>query len=259
MGKKPDALSQLKRIKTAVMDRAAGDDASHKLAFPLGKTRTFRFGPDFTFAAKLAGLQRRKIIRAENAVTLARAMPRTPFESTHALIPGDFVFCDILTAMVDLVGAPRAVHISSLSLSLDNVGLLRDVCTRFPGATVSLALSYYFEKTNKSIFRAVKERLVPLPNFKLALGRIHTKIILFHVENDRRGAGESCHLVLETSANLRSSGSLEQVSIFACPQIYGFHAEWMEELHAVCESDNAEKFISFTGPAARERIFTPGA
>ena len=55
--------------------------------------------------------------------------------------------------------------------------------------------------------------------WKIAKARNHAKVALF-----------DCGLVIETSANLRSSDNIEQITAVHDVELYDFHREWIAKL-----------------------------
>lgn len=163
-------------------------------------------------------------IRSENAVQLAQVLPDAEDDWLHAIIPGDFTFCDLLPATARRFGCPRRIDITTLSLSEGNVHTLLGLLGKPEQPSISLLLSHYFQASNRDIFRAVETMLAGHPRFRLAVARQHTKILL--LEWPERA------LVIEGSANLRSAGCIEQVTARASRDLLTFHREWIDQLHA---------------------------
>ncbi len=252
MVKPPDIAATLAAIKNSLSPSADTDAETHAREFPIGS----RIHRAREREQKRHRRRLRRVIRADNARDLVRAFPSAPGDSTHALIPGDFEFCNILTTMAEEIGPPDAVHLTSLSVSKDNCVELERLLRAHPDCHWTLALSYFFKSTNKTIFAALEHKLCALPNFRLALGRLHTKIILWHVPSRGPDKPER-HLVIETSANLRACRNLEQVTVFECAELHAFHLEWISEFHRLAEAGGYEHVVSFTGEAARRREFNP--
>lgn len=167
---------------------------------------------------KLDRRKLRKLIKPENALALIPHLPVTGEERLHALIAGDFVYCDLLTAIVAQLGAPRSIWCATLSLSQKNVLALEALAG---GCPVTLLVSHYFSRTNAAIFAALRAVETRTPGLAVHVARSHCKVTLFDFQ-DRP-------LVVEGSANLRSSGNLEQVSVFCDRGLLDFHREWIEE------------------------------
>jgi hypothetical protein len=168
----------------------------------------------------------RRCIRPENAEVLLPHLPKNEEERLHAIIAGDFIFCDLVCAVVARHGAPRRLTCATLSLSLKNVAALEKLASNH-GFPIDLLLSHYFEKTNQAIFAALLAVRDRCPLIRVRIARSHCKITLFDYPD--------FPLVIESSANLRSSRNLEQVSIFADRELLDFHLQWIEEAAAATQ------------------------
>lgn len=168
----------------------------------------------------------RTLMRPENADQVIDAMPAEEGEAMHALLCGDFVFCDLILRIVDRFGAPIALTITTLSLSMKNLAGIEAMLVKYPGFPLALVVSSYFQSTNKEIFLALEKLSEKFAErFTLTIGRSHAKIVLI----DHGPAG--C-IVIETSSNLRSSNCIEQLSIFRERALFDFHAEWIRQFQA---------------------------
>jgi len=164
--------------------------------------------------------QARALIQARRAADLVLALPRTEDESTHALLSGEFILGDVIDQVRARYGDPRALWISTLSVGMPNIATLE--AAGRAGIPVCLLVSHYFQSAEKVLFEALQSALLPIPGFKIVVGRLHTKVLLFDYPD--------WPLTLTTSANLRSSNNLEQLDAFAAPPLFFFHRDWMMEL-----------------------------
>ena len=168
---------------------------------------------------------RARLVRPENAAAVAAAMP-APGDSAHAILSGDFVFCDLLPAVCALpgIGQIRRLDVATLSLSLKNIDTIAAIIepARVP---FHLVLSHYFRGTNKVIYEKVADRLKGIAGARLTVARTHCKVVLMEFD--------AAAFVMEASANLRTSQNLEQLTVFNDPELDAFHREWMEQLAAL--------------------------
>lgn len=164
--------------------------------------------------------QARALIRAENADELVRALPRAEGESTHALLSGEFVLGDVIDRVRALHGEPREIWIATLSVGIPNLATLSAACEA--GVRVTLLVSHYFRSADSELYAALERALDGFPNFRLIVGRVHAKVLLFDFAD--------WPLTLTTSANLRSSNNLEQLDAHAAPPLFFFHRDWMREV-----------------------------
>jgi hypothetical protein len=141
---------------------------------------------------------------------------------THAITPGDFIFNDLITA-VCRTRKPLALHIATLSMSKANVDSLTAELRAENVGSIAILISNFFEKTNVAIFEHLTKAAADHPAFTVAVERTHAKVALFQF-------GKSDRLTIETSANLRSSQNIEQITAIADPRLYDFHRQWLDEL-----------------------------
>ena len=165
---------------------------------------------------------RQKYVRPENAHAIAELMPMDADGVLHAIVPGDFIFCDLLTT-VCRTRKPLSLHIATLSMSKGNVDALTAELTAGNVGSIAILISNFFEKTNVGIFEHLTKAAADHPAFTVATERTHAKVALFQF-------GKSDRLTIETSANLRSSQNLEQITAIADPALYDFHRQWLDEL-----------------------------
>lgn len=172
------------------------------------------------------------LILKENARALvAQGWPALD-ERVWAIVPGDFVFGELVPAVMEAHGAPEHLWLSTLSLSAENVEMLREVLRVCP---VSLLVSNYFKSTSAETF-GLLESLRGVPGWSLAVARIHTKLMLF----DYPG----CPVVLEGSANLRSNNSYEQVALHQDAPLFFFYRSWMQELWTLADAEGGSALIA---------------
>ncbi len=179
-------------------------------------------------------------IKADNALDWVHAFPADTSEILRAYLPGDFIFGDALTIICQVHGPPLRIDISTLRLSLKNVEALALLLDR--GVQIHLAVAHGFRFTNLEIFQAVLNRLTPYPHFRCAVGRIHAKSCLFQFP-----AG-TLPITIETSANLRSSNTIEFATVSRCPEIHRFHLEFLTEFHRIASLAQLTDFAAYSGP-----------
>lgn len=219
---------------------ALADEAAKAAVFPIAQRTTTQRSKDI--AKERDRRRARKCIRAENAAPLVAQFPTEDGDSVHAYLPGEFVFGDIIGQTVRRFGPPGQIDIATLSLSEKNVVALEDLLRDHPALRIRLALSVYFESTNKKIFLCLTSRLGKHPRFRLSTGRIHSKIVLFDYEDHP--------LVLNGSSNLRSSNCIESLVVDCSPELHVFHTQFFDDFEAACVSGKFDNFDShFTTPA----------
>lgn len=176
--------------------------------------------------AKRAGI--RQFIRPENALVVVRRLPEDG-GTTHCILRGDFVLADLLPHLLEERYCPH-LRIATLGMSEENAKLLARLHEQGRIGRLTMVLSHYFEQVNKStVYFEVRRILEGLAQFVIM--RSHAKVICVPRALDEAGVVRDW-LVLEGSANLRSSDNLEQLTIFNDRDVHDFHAEWIDHVLA---------------------------
>lgn len=162
---------------------------------------------------------RKALVKPENAAELVRQIAGLhEGDRLHAVLAGDFILCHALTQLAERM-KPQSVSIATLSLSRQNVDALAASLDAGHIGELSFLISDYFTATNKAIM-AHMEQAAQTRRWRIGSKRSHAKVVTF----------DTNHLVIETSANLRSNQSAEQFSAFNDPQLHAFHTKWITEL-----------------------------
>ena len=135
----------------------------------------------------------------------------------HAVTPGNFVFCELLIQLCAVI-KPKLLTLATLSLSLGNVDALKLAIDDGRITRLDFLISDYFANVNKQIMAHLEQSAIGR-NWKIGKARNHAKVALF-----------DCGLVIETSANLRSSDNIEQITAVNDPALYDFHRAWIGKL-----------------------------
>lgn len=158
----------------------------------------------------------------EHACDFVDSLELRPGHREFAFVSGNFVFGDVLEAMVDRHKvAPRKMTIQTLSMSEENIDSLHNIIDLMDGRLerLRIVLSVYFwghEHHPGQLVPYLYEALdVPGLDFDVAFASIHTKIVSIETL-----AGN--HLVMDGSANLRSSRNIEQLRIECDDALYEY-------------------------------------
>jgi hypothetical protein len=171
----------------------------------------------------------RRLIRPENAAGVLAALPSHPDDRTHCILRGDFVLCDLIPAICAQVGPLGHVRIATLGLSTANAQQLVSLVESGRIHRLTIVASHYFAQVDRTTTFAEVNALLDRIGTRLIIGRNHAKVILL----PPAAAGSfALPLILEGSANLRSSDNLEQLAIFADSDLHDFHAAWIDLLAA---------------------------
>lgn len=158
-----------------------------------------------------------------------------------AFVSGNFVFGDVLEAMVERRKvAPRLMTVQTLSMSEENVDSLRNVVDMMGGRLerLRIVLSVYFwghEHRPGQLVPYLYERLdVPGLYLDVAFASIHTKIVSVETLAGR-------HLVMDGSANLRSSRNVEQVRVECDDGLYEYVERFADRVFAAYSTINRDQ------------------
>jgi len=162
---------------------------------------------------------RKALVKTENAAELVRQIADLhEGDRLHAVLPGNFIFAEILTQLAERM-KPESVTLATLSLSKQNVDALAAALDAGHIGRINFLISEYFAATNKAIM-AHMEQAAKTRRWRIGSKRSHAKIATLN-------AG---HIVIETSANLRSSQNVEQLCVFSDRELHNFHTKWITEL-----------------------------
>lgn len=170
-------------------------------------------------------------VRYERAAELAKALGPAILagERIDALLSGNFIFGDVFEALAVETGEPiDDLTLSTLSMGEENVVSLGRMLREGWLGTLNLVVSDYWWAHNRRNAAFLAEHLDVDGRFCLAVAGTHTKVALLAM-GERR-------IVLHGSANLRSSRSIETVTVETSPELYDFHLGWHDAIlhnHAV--------------------------
>ena len=173
---------------------------------------------------KLYALKRSQVMY-DNACRLAEDLPWEKGIRYDVIVSGNFIFGDFIEAFIVKNNAkvPR-MTISTLSLSQDNVDSLVNLIVGGYVEELNLIVSAYFYSHERgSLIPYIYQELDRDNRFQLAVAGIHTKTCHFETAGGKR-------IVIHGSANLRSSGNIEQFTIEENGELYGFYDEIYNEI-----------------------------
>lgn len=156
----------------------------------------------------------------DNARKLARELRINKGERFDALVGGNFIFGDFIEAyIVEHNAKCRKMTISTLSLGQENVDSFRTLLEKGYVDELRLLVSvYFYSHEAHALIPYIYERLDngKAWNFQLSVAAIHTKTAQFETLGGRK-------VVIHGSANLRSSGNIEQFTIEENEELYDFY------------------------------------
>lgn len=145
-------------------------------------------------------------------------------ETVYALLSGNFIFGDLIEAFAvkyDILF--EDITLSTLSINQNNVDSLHNLINGGYCNTLNMIVSDYFWSHNRQNAPYIYAELDINDKFQLAVAGIHTKITLLKTEGGKK-------IVITGSANMRSSRSLEEITIQTDPDLYDFHKKWHDEI-----------------------------
>ncbi len=219
-----EALLGRHGVATTAETQAKEAAAKGPPAFAIAQNRF----QSYKAAAKVKRAGIRQFIKPENALVVVRRLPEEG-GTTHCILRGDFVLADLLPYLLEERYCPH-LRIATLGMSEANASLLAELHRKGKVGGVTMVLSHYFEQVNKStVYFDVRRILEGIADFVVM--RSHAKVICCPRALDDAGMVRDW-LVLEGSANLRSSDNLEQMTIFNDQAVHDFHAEWIDHVLA---------------------------
>lgn len=155
-----------------------------------------------------------------NAQKMAKELRLGFGERFDAFVSGSFIFGDFIEAYLTTQHAKATrMTISTLSMSQNNVDSLHTLMDKGYIDELNLIVSVYFWGNERSsLIPYIYKQLDMGDRFQLAVAGIHTKTVHFETLGGRK-------IVMHGSANLRSSGNIEQFTMEENPELYDFYDE----------------------------------
>lgn len=161
----------------------------------------------------------------DNAVKLARDIEITEGSRYDVVVNGSFIFGDFLEAFIVRNNAKcKKLTISTLSLNQNNVDSLHNLITHGYIDELNLIVSAYFYNMEIRALIPYIYRQLDIDNrLQLAVANVHTKTAQLETAGGKK-------IIAHGSANLRSSGSIEQFTIEENPELYDFYDEMFSRI-----------------------------
>ncbi len=188
----------------------------------LKKDAAKQFGPTRRHTTRTAAARMKDARQRQAAIEDIGDLPQ-PGQVVHLLTAKRFALFNVIEAIL-AIHAPATIDylaICTLGFSTANVEALAAMLDNKQVDRLDFVFSVYF----KSLEKENCERLT------IELGRRgarivallqHAKILVAEIDGQ--------HYVIESSANLRSCASLEQLAIFNDAGLAAFHKQWIDEL-----------------------------
>lgn len=162
----------------------------------------------------------KRYITYDNASQLVRSLKIQPCDRADVFVSGNFIFGDFIEAfLVENHAQAQVMTISTLSMSQENVDSLHNLLDKNYVKELNLIVSaYFYSHERNSLIPYIYEKLDIDNKFQLAVAGVHTKTCQFIKLGGK-------HIVMHGSANLRSSGNIEQFTIEDNKELYTFYDE----------------------------------
>ena len=164
-------------------------------------------------------------VKYDNAEKLARDIEITTGARYDVVVNGSFIFGDFLEAFIVRNNAKcRRFTISTLSLNQNNVDSLHNLITHGYVDELNLIVSAYFYNMEIRALIPYIYRQLDIDNrLQLAVANVHTKTAQFETMGGKK-------IIAHGSANLRSSGSIEQFTIEENAELYDFYDDMFSRI-----------------------------
>lgn len=179
----------------------------------------------------------------DNAQKLASETDLTRAQRYDVIIGGTFIFGDFIEAFLTRwnVRAERLI-INTLSLSQENVDSLANLQGAGYIGDLELVISDYFfahERHRTGLVPYIYDRLDD-GRFQMAVCHTHMKTVCLLTERGTK-------IVIHGSANLRSSGNIEQFTLERTPDLYDFYTRTTDLI--------AQRYATINKRIPRKQLF----
>lgn len=166
-----------------------------------------------------------KRVKYSNARKLAKQIKLEDNTRWDVIVPGNFIFGDLIEAFVVENNAKiKEMTISTLSMDDNNIDSLRNLYEWNRLDKLNIVISnFFYAHERHSLMPYMIDELDIDNKFQVAVAAIHTKIVLMETTGGKK-------IVMSGSANLRSSDNIEQFTIEENKELYDFHKEWHDVL-----------------------------
>lgn len=187
-------------------------------------TNSYEFDSKYTRPRKHKNIKENRILY-ENAKELVNDIDFKKDDRVIAFLNGSFIFGDFIEAFfVENNIKTKEIYVASLSFSHENVESFRNLFDGDYIDSLKMYISDYFYsherwKTIKYFYSRLEDY-----EFELIVLRQHLKMVAFETESGSK-------VVISGSANLRSSNSIEQITIEHNNDIYDFYIEMLSSFN----------------------------
>lgn len=163
-----------------------------------------------------------KLLKYEHAKVLADEIDLKKGEESLVIVNGSFIFGDFIEAyIINKKIHVKKMTISTLSMSENNVDSLANLLLCGYIEELSLVVSdYFFSHERYGLIPYIYQELDKDNKFQLSVAGTHTKICIFE-------SYDGMFYIMHGSANLRSSGNIEQFAFEENQDKYNF----LDDMH----------------------------
>lgn len=170
---------------------------------------------------------KRHMIKYEHADKLGKELRLRPGERYDVIVSGNFVFGDFIYAWMTHQGIrAKTMTISTLSMGTRNVDVLAQLKKTGYIKELNLVVSaYFYSNYRKDVVPYIYEKLDDQEkgDFQMGVAGIHTKTMTLETEDGMK-------IVMQGSANLRSSANIEQFILEDNPEVYEFYKDYTDKI-----------------------------
>lgn len=168
----------------------------------------------------------RKLIDARQVDDMRKIIAPLPAAGVtcHIVLSGKASLWDLVPAVLE-IAAPAIINelwIATLGFSNRNATELFAYLDGGQVGRCHFICSHYFKGTSESIYTPMETGMVKRGQRFLAM-RNHSKLILMSLS-------DGCHIVGESSANLRSCKNVETLTLTHDRALFEFHTRWMDHI-----------------------------
>jgi hypothetical protein len=161
--------------------------------------------------------------RLGNALEHIGHLPE-PGEAFHLVTRGKYSLWHVVKATLHLA-APATIDrltVATLGFSKSNLEEMLDLLDRRQIGTVDFLFSVYFKSNERELCQRLAHELTTRGQRVVACLQ-HAKVVLMELSDGRS-------FTVESSANLRSCASIEQITMTHDAELTAFHRAWIDEL-----------------------------
>jgi len=197
----------------------------------------FDFNIDLSFGDKKDHLTKNKwfiipqkresfLVKYKYAAGMAKELKVVKGTNAYSFVNGSFIFGDLIEALfVENNWHTEKLTIATLSMSHENIDSLYNILHGKYVDSLDLLISDYFfshERKLKGLIPYMYDQYKDF-NFQLSILRSHCKIVCFKNEKNE-------YITIQGSANLRSSGNVEQIQIVESKELYDYNIKILSDL-----------------------------